>query len=70
VEKNAETYRRQVYKVLDPGRTEIRFNSEWFQGMSFSEAIEKLASRWTIRFIGSPGRARSFFRWGSVSSAA
>src|SRR3954463_14515097 len=26
---NAETYRRQVYKILDPEKTEIRFNSEW-----------------------------------------
>ncbi|MFH1012004.1 MAG: tyrosine--tRNA ligase [bacterium] len=29
VEKNAETYRTQVFKILDPKRTQVRFNSEW-----------------------------------------
>jgi tyrosyl-tRNA synthetase len=29
IKRNADTYRRQVFKVLDPERTEIRFNSEW-----------------------------------------
>ncbi len=32
--KNAETYKKQVYKVLDPEKTEIRFNSEWLSKMS------------------------------------
>src|SRR5438128_7641830 len=27
---NAETYKKQIYKLLDPEKTEIRFNSEWF----------------------------------------
>ena len=27
--KNAETYKKQVFKILDPNKTEIRFNSEW-----------------------------------------
>src|SRR5881628_4085822 len=27
--QNAETYKQQVYKILDPEKTEIRFNSEW-----------------------------------------
>src|SRR3989475_8237072 len=29
VEENAETYRKQVFKVLDPDKTKIQFNSEW-----------------------------------------
>ena len=45
---NAETYKQQVFKVLDPAATEVRFNSEWFSSMTFAEAIEKLASRWTV----------------------
>ena len=32
IEENALTYKKQVFKVLDPERTEIRFNSEWFLG--------------------------------------
>src|SRR5580700_1253551 len=29
VERNAATYKQQAFKVLDPSRTEVRFNSEW-----------------------------------------
>jgi tyrosyl-tRNA synthetase len=46
--KNAETYKQQVFKILDPELTLVRFNSEWFAEMSFAQAIERLASRWTV----------------------
>ncbi len=39
VQRNADTYREQVFKVLDPDRTEIRFNSEWFSPMRFAEVV-------------------------------
>lgn len=44
---NAQTYKEQVYKVLDPDLTEIRFNAEWFGNMSASDLI-RLASRQTL----------------------
>ena len=44
---NAETYKEQVYKVLDPDLTEVRFNAEWFGKMSASDLI-RLASRQTL----------------------
>ncbi len=44
---NAETYKQQVFKVLDPARTEVRFNSEWFDKFSAADMI-KLASRLTV----------------------
>ena len=47
VRANAATYERQVFKVLDPGRTEIRFNSEWFGEMPASRLIE-LAARYNV----------------------
>jgi len=31
--KNAETYKTQVFKVLDPTKTRVRFNSEWLEKM-------------------------------------
>ncbi len=34
VAANAETYKRQVYKILDPQKTQVRFNSEWLGKMS------------------------------------
>ena len=47
VAANADTYREQVYKVLDPERTVVRFNSEWFGSMGASDLI-RLASRQTL----------------------
>jgi tyrosyl-tRNA synthetase len=44
---NAETYKEQVFKILDPERTEVRFNSEWFGGMSAADLIG-LASRYPV----------------------
>jgi len=47
VEANAGTYAEQVFKVLDPERTELRFNSEWFGRMSAADMI-KLAGQHTV----------------------
>jgi tyrosyl-tRNA synthetase len=47
IARNAETYKAQVFKLLDPERTEIRFNSEWFDGMGFYEVI-RLAGKYTV----------------------
>ncbi len=45
--KNAGTYREQIYKILDPDKTEIAFNSEWMSGMPAEELI-RLAGRYTV----------------------
>lgn len=47
VEANARTYAEQVFKVLDRGRTELRFNSEWFDQMSAADMI-RLAGQHTV----------------------
>lgn len=47
VKANAETYKEQVFKVLDPELTEVRFNSEWFAPMTAVDLI-RLASRQTL----------------------
>ena len=44
---NAQTYAEQVYKVLDREKTELRFNSEWFDKMSAADMI-KLAAQHTV----------------------
>ncbi len=48
VEAHAETYVEQAFKVLDPERTEIRRNSEWLTGLTFTDVLE-LASRFTVQ---------------------
>ena len=37
--ENAETYKQQVFKVLDPARTEVRFNSEWLSDLDAADLI-------------------------------
>ncbi len=44
---NAETYKEQVFKILDPELTEVRFNSEWFGDKDAADMI-RLASRYTV----------------------
>ncbi len=45
---NAESYRTQAFKVLDPERTRIVFNGEWFKPMAFADVI-RLNSRVTLQ---------------------
>ncbi|HTR62897.1 MAG TPA: tyrosine--tRNA ligase [Candidatus Binataceae bacterium] len=47
ISANAETYRGQVFKILDPERTEIRFNSEWMDALSVRDLI-KIAARLSV----------------------
>jgi tyrosyl-tRNA synthetase len=47
---NTETYKNQVFKVLDPEKTEVRFNSEWLDQLGY-EGIIRLCSRYTVARI-------------------
>src|SRR5881409_2057430 len=39
IEQNAETYKEQVYKLLDPEKTEVRFNSEWLDKLRWEDVV-------------------------------
>ena len=45
--KNAETYKQQVFKILDPEKTIVEFNSKWLEKMSFADVLG-LTSRYTV----------------------
>jgi tyrosyl-tRNA synthetase len=47
ISRNAETYKEQVFKILDPATTEVRFNSDWLQPLTFEKLIE-LCSKYTV----------------------
>ena len=47
---NAETYKQQVFKILDPVKTEVRFNSEWLGALG-SEGMIRLAAKYTLARI-------------------
>ena len=51
LDKNAETYKEQVFKILDPKKTEIRFNSEWMNQIDPSEFIKMLSSYTVARML-------------------
>jgi len=50
VEANAKTYLEQVFKVVDPHRTEVRHQSEWFDNMSLADVI-RIAGKVTLAQI-------------------
>jgi tyrosyl-tRNA synthetase len=50
IDKNAETYKTQVFKILDREKTEVRFNSEWLEPMKFADII-RLCSKYTVAQI-------------------
>ncbi|HET7745713.1 MAG TPA: tyrosine--tRNA ligase, partial [Vicinamibacteria bacterium] len=47
IEKNADTYKRQAFKILDPQRTEIRFNREWLGALASDEWV-RLAATYNV----------------------
>src|SRR5256714_5042594 len=50
INANAETYKKQIFKLLDPDLTEIRFNSEWMDRLG-SDGFIRLASHVTVKQI-------------------
>jgi tyrosyl-tRNA synthetase len=50
VNANAETYKRQMFKLLDPEKTELRFNGEWMDKFTAADFV-KLCARVTVKQI-------------------
>ncbi|MGY6566704.1 MAG: tyrosine--tRNA ligase [Halomonadaceae bacterium] len=51
VRANAQTYKEQVFKILDPDKTEVRFNSEWFGELTAAKMIELAAQSTVARML-------------------
>ena len=49
VEKNAEDYLKQISKILDMSKTEVRRNGEWFSKFTFLEVLTRLLSKITVQ---------------------
>ncbi|WP_176707687.1 tyrosine--tRNA ligase [Bacillus sp. FJAT-26390] len=47
VKRNAETYQKQIYKILDPELTKLYYNSEWLAPLNFAEVVN-LAAKVTV----------------------
>jgi len=48
---NAETYKEQVFKILDPAQTEVRFNSEWLNNLTAADLIRVAAKSTVARML-------------------
>jgi len=51
VAENAETYKQQIFKILDPEKTEICFNSEWMGKMSAADLVQLAAQHTVARML-------------------
>jgi len=51
VERNAVTYKEQIFKILDPERTEVRFNSEWLTPLPIQEMVRVAAQMTVARML-------------------
>ncbi len=51
VEKNAETYQQQIFKILDKNKTQVVFNSQWMSAMSSADMIKLAASSTVARML-------------------
>jgi tyrosyl-tRNA synthetase len=47
IDANAETYKQQVFKILDESATEVRYNSEWLGKLGYEDTV-RLAARFTV----------------------
>src|SRR3981189_2635874 len=43
ISANAETYKEQVFKILDPVKTEVRYNSEWLDKLNYYDMVKLMA---------------------------
>ncbi|HSB16260.1 MAG TPA: tyrosine--tRNA ligase [Bryobacteraceae bacterium] len=57
---NAETYKIQVFKILDPAKTEVRFNSDWLDQLGFESMIRLCATYTVARLLERDDFAKRF----------
>lgn len=51
VKRNAETYRKQIFKILDPDKTQVFFNSEWLSPLTFADVVQLSAKVTVARML-------------------
>lgn len=51
VKRNAETYRKQIFKILDADKTKVYFNSEWLAPLTFADVVQLAAKATVARML-------------------
>ena len=60
VDAAARTYLEQLWKILDQGRTEVRYQSEWFDGMTLDDVVGLLGQSTVARMLAREDFARRY----------
>jgi tyrosyl-tRNA synthetase len=67
IERNAETYKAQVFKILDADKTEVRFNGEWLDRLGFEEMVRLCAKYTVARLLARDDFSRRFKEGSPIS---
>ena len=67
IERNMATYTEQAFKILDPAKTEVRYNSEWLGAMSFADVIFLTAKYTVARMLERDDFAKRYAEGRSIS---
>ncbi|TFH10149.1 MAG: tyrosine--tRNA ligase [Candidatus Atribacteria bacterium] len=67
IKKNIETYQEQAYKILDPDRTELRYNSEWLGPLDLADIISLTAKYTVARMLERDDFAKRYAEGRSIS---
>lgn len=60
ISKNAETYKEQIFKVIDPAKTRVVFNSQWLAPLTFADVVQLAAKTTVARILERDDFARRF----------
>jgi len=64
---NSETYKQQVFKILDPAKTVIRFNSEWLSALNIYEFLDIASRRTVARILERDDFSKRFYAGDDIS---
>lgn len=66
IQANARTYVQQAFKILDPERTEVRYNGEWLAGMKYEDFVFMAAQVTVQQFLARENFARRYERGDAI----
>jgi tyrosyl-tRNA synthetase len=67
IDRNAQTYFEQASKIIDPDRTEVRFNSEWLSGLDFAEILRLTRTITVARLLERDDFAKRYLAGAPIS---
>src|SRR5690349_4657641 len=63
IDENARAYVEQAYQIVDPGRTEVRFNGEWLSKLDFAEILRLTRTMTVARLLERDDFSKRYAAW-------